>query len=493
MGLISSIQENAIRKITSVDQSGANPSKFFRVAMPFGWTQDVTPPQDYQRMVQEYRSWVYVCSKKNASAVAESVLRLYLKKTPANKGRKSILITKSVSRKTFDRFQTIPSIKKILSNADEVEEVLEHPFLDLMSNVNPFRNRFETWEETQLFLELVGNSYWYIVKNKLGVPAQIWILPAQYVRIVPSEKTFIAGYVFYKGLERIPFDINEIVHFKFTNPNSMHYGVAPLWAIYPAHQFQVTTRVFENTMLGNMGRPEGLLSFEEEMDEAEYERVRKDFEDKYGGPSKAGRIMVVGGSKMKYDPLSMTPKDMSYQGGLKITREEILAAYDVPMSMITMESSNRAVSEVGDYQYFNIAVEPRLRRLEEKLNEAVIPLYDENLFVSYDNTVPEDREFRLRERESNLRTFYSSINIERDTDKDDHVPWGDAPWAPMGLLPLGSEPIIPGGPEGTSGSLDFGSTPPKPGEGMPPGTSSTSGTSGTDGTSGKRFTLRRTK
>jgi len=472
MGLISKMQRNIVERAL-IDQTGADPKKYYKLAMPMGWTMDVPIPQDYAKLVDSYRSWVYVCASKNGRSVAEASMRLYLRKTKSNAGKKSILRTKSVDKKTEARLRMNPVLTKALAPAEEIEEATEHPFIDLMQSVNPFRNRFETMEETELFLELTGNSYWYVVRNKVGTPAQIWTLPAQNVRIVPSAEKFIAGYVYIKGAQKIPFDTEEIVHFKFSNPNNMHYGLGPLWAIYSAYQFQVSTRQFETSLMNNQGRPEGILTYPEELDETEFKRIRHEWQQNYGGVNKVGRVLILSGG-VDYKPITMSPKEMSYLAGLKLTREEIAGAFDIPMSKLTMESSNRAVADSGDYQYANEAIEPRLRRIEEKLNESLIPSYDENLFVAYDSTVPEDKEFILKERESNLRTYYSSINLEKDRAKEDHVDWGDKPWAPVGLAPLGEGGgggEFPGGGSGPLFGLEEG----------------TSGTGGTSGTSGGQF------
>jgi len=476
MGLIANMQRSIIERAMP-DQAGADPKRYYQAAFPLGWSTDVPTPQDYARLVDSYKSWVYVCASKNGRSVAEATQRLYLRKTSELAGKKSVLRTKSVGRKTEDRLRKNPMLTKMLSPAEEIEEVLEHPYIDLMSSINPFRNRFETMEETELFLELCGNSYWYVVRNKLSLPAQIWTLPAQNVRVVPSADKFISGYVYLKGAYKIPFDPEEIIHFKFSNPNNMHYGLGPLSAIYSAYQFHESTRRFETALMANMGRPEGILTYPEELDEVEFKRIRKEWVENYGGVGKVGKVLILSGGT-DYKPITMSPKEMSYLAGLKITREEIAGAFDIPMSKLTMESSNRAVADSGDYQYANEAIEPRLRRIEEKLNEALIPSYDENLFVAYDSTVPEDKDFMLRERESNIRSFYSSINLERDRAKEDHVDWGDVPWAPMGLAPLGAEPPappeIPGGVMGTSGTA-----------GTSAGSSGTSGTGGTSGLFGE--------
>jgi SPP1 gp7 family putative phage head morphogenesis protein len=105
------------------------------------------------------------------------------------------------------------------------------------------------------------------------------------------------------------------------------------------------------------------------------------------------------------------------------------------------KDATRANAENAMYMYMKDTILPRVCRVEQKINEKLCPMYDGDLFVAFDNPVPEDREFRLKEREVNLRTGYSSINLERQEDNLDEVEWGDIPIMAAGMVPLGSSLI----------------------------------------------------
>ena len=109
------------------------------------------------------------------------------------------------------------------------------------------------------------------------------------------------------------------------------------------------------------------------------------------------------------------------------------------------KDSTRANAMVATESFMRDAIRPRLIRQEEKLNEKLTPRYDEKLFVAYDDPVPEDKDFKLKERESNLKSGYTSINMERESDHSSPVPWGDIPIMPQMMIPLGSQPVEPSG------------------------------------------------
>jgi hypothetical protein len=84
--------------------------------------------------------------------------------------------------------------------------------------------------------------------------------------------------------------------------------------------------------------------------------------------------------------------------------------------------------------------------LEEKINERLMPMFDENIFVAYESTIPADRDFELRERQANLGSYLTTVNEERVKLGMEEVEWGKVPLAPPTIAPLGSQqqPGAPG-------------------------------------------------
>jgi len=70
---------------------------------------------------------------------------------------------------------------------------------------------------------------------------------------------------------------------------------------------------------------------------------------------------------------------------------------------------------------------PRLRRIEFKINQNLLPRYDPRLFAAFDDPVPESREQHLREDETYLKLGVRTVNEVRDEKGLPPVPWGDTP------------------------------------------------------------------
>lgn len=392
-------------------------------------------PTDFDRQVKAYRDTVFSCININATTMAGIPLRLYVAKGSKSKAFKS---TKSVGRQQKDYLFSQASLQSYLRKAVDVEEVIEHPFFDLLKNVNGFNNRFDLIELTSTFLELTGNGYWYLPKNGLGTPAEIWLLFSQWMRIIPDSKKFIKGYVLERGMKEIKFDESEIVHFKYSSPHSEFYGMGPLMGAANAYDLEKDMTDYEKAMFENMGRPDiAIMAKQGGFDDKDKrKRFNEMWMGAYGGPKKAGKVAILQGD-LDIKEFGFPPREMSYLVGRKKTKEQIANAFGIPMSMLTTESVNLANAKAGNYQHAKNAILPRCRRFEEKLNEKLLPMYDEKLFVAFDNPVPEDTELKLKEREVNIKSGFAPIDEERQLVG--RKPLGlDKPLLPMNLVPVGS-------------------------------------------------------
>lgn len=416
---------------------------YTRKTANLGWVDTTTwglgegkmQPTDFDRQVKAYRDTVFSCVNINATAMAGVPLKLYVAKGSKAKTFK-LTETKRVSKQQKDYLFSEASLQPYLRKAVDVEEVVEHPFFDLLRNVNGFNNQFDLKELTTIFLELTGNGYWYLPKNGLGTPAEIWVLYSQWMQVIPDPKKLIRGYVLERGMKTIKFDETEIIHFKYPSPSSEFYGMGPLMGAANAYDLEKDMTDYEKAMFEHMGRPDMALIAKEGLGQDMPERIKEMWKSAYGGPKKAGKVAILQGD-LEIKEFGFPPREMSYLQGRKKTKEQIANAFGIPMSMLTTEAVNLANAQAGNYQHAKNAVLPRCRRFEEKLNEKLLPRYDEKLFVAFDNPVPQDVELKLKERESNLKTGYSSINLERQEDGQEEVPWGAVPLLPANIVPLG--------------------------------------------------------
>jgi len=381
------------------------------------------PDANYSDLLKKNISWVYACASKNASVCAGVPLRLYA----VNKKFTGRQITPSEQK----RFKQTAHLIKYINRSDGVAvEIIEHPFLDVIKSVNAYMNQFDLTESLVQCLDIVGNAYWYIVKDNLGIIQEIWPLMPHKVSIIPSSENFIRGYKYSisPGNEKI-FQPDEIVHFKNTNIKDYFYGMGCLEACIMAADLNENIQLFENRLMANKAVPDVALILPKDSglpSEEEQRRTKKEWKRRYGGINNAGGLAIfAGGADIKQ--LQLSPREINYLSGRKVAKEEIAAIFGVPLSKLTVEDVNRANAEAGDYAYYKDTISPKLKKIEQKINEKILPIYSDDLFVAFDNCVPEDKEYLLKEREVNLRMGVITINEERGRLGLPPVSWGDAP------------------------------------------------------------------
>jgi HK97 family phage portal protein len=402
-------------------------------------------------LVEKYQGYVYACANRNAQSCAEVPLRLYDTRG-AVKQKEIKYPVRPVAKEQLEYMSKSPTLARYVARAKAVEEIVEeHPLLDLLWQVNPWMNAFDLREVTTLSQELTGNSYWFLLIGPLGVPVEIWPLLPQYVRPITDKKDFITGYKYTPDpLDPQLFSVEEIIHFRYMGLKNSVLGVGPLEAAVLAADLHYNMNKLETTMMMNGGRPDIAMVLPADagfMSPEQKKRLRLEWRQKYGGPNKAGRLAILeGGAELK--DLTPSPREMAFLTGRKATRAEVAAIFGVPESKISVEDVNRANAEAGNYTYQKDTVLPKLRRIEQKLNERLIPLFSDTLFVAFDNPVPSDKDYRLKQVETHLKSGYASVNEERAIDGREPVPWGTAPILPMTMVPLGSAPpAVPGGPK----------------------------------------------
>jgi len=398
-------------------------------------------PKDKASLLQAYRNWVYICANKNATAVSKQPLRLYVAKTDAS--RKSLQPTRKVESNTLRYLKQnhYGSMRK----AVVVEEVVEHPFLTLIKNPNTFLNQKDFFFLTQLFKELAGDSYWYKNNNRLKQPKELWNLYPNLMSIIPGETNYVDGYIYTReDGQHIPIKTEEIVHFLFPNPNDKYYGASPVMAVASSYNIRENADKYENALFTNMGTLEGYFTTKESIRDADFERIKEQIKNNWSGVKNAGKSPLLDNG-LEYKAVSQSPRDLSYVELRKNTREEIAAAFGVPLSKIITENVNKSNSETGSHDYEADTILPRLVSLAEEINETILPLYSDNIFCAFDNPVREDMKITI---DRNVKYATAGIKTRNEIRKEEGLPpitsvdgleGLDIPLTPSNTIPMGQE------------------------------------------------------
>jgi HK97 family phage portal protein len=315
----------------------------------------------------------------------------------------------------------------------EVEEVTEHPLIDLLQHVNPTMESFTLRKLTEQSLEVTGNGFWWKKRDALDVVEELWFLYPQYMKPVVNQRSGeLEGFIHGTNRDNAQFiPLEDLVFFRNADISSPVLGVGEMTKSLVAVDLSNSMSNHELTLISNGGAPETVMTIpaEQTVPDTEIKRMKKDYKQKYRGTGNSGRMMIVtGGAEIK--PFSFSPKEMNYLGGRKTSKEEIFTVFGVPLTFADMPSVSRANGDAANTEYQRRTILPKLIETADTVNEQLVWEFDKNLFIAFDNPVPEDAEFRVKERESNITIGYSTVNEERARDGLDPIEGGDVPRNP---------------------------------------------------------------
>ncbi len=389
--------KNQIRKYTQPRySSSSSPSSidYFR--------RQQTP--NVNTLINNYKRTVYACANLNADSVLQVPLKLYVK--TGNGERKARLATKAISDERFEYLKTLGYLSNTLKAVREVEEVIEHPVLELLDKANdsPFLNGASLKKLTQLYLEITGKAYWYIETDGVfNLPTNIWLLPSQSVQAKskPESRNYIDYYEYHTGGTKPEiYSVDEII--QYLQPNLLNPytdGLSPLEAAWESNIVSNKLISHESGMLDNEARPDVVISPGKENpwgpDEAK--RFEKEFNLRFGKGKGGGAFVAE--EELSIHPLNYPPRDLARLEIEKHSRNQIANTFGIPIALLESEHINKATLEAALQQHALKAILPRLTFDSSTKTERLLPFYDESrrLFFAYDNPVPEDRQILLQE------------------------------------------------------------------------------------------------
>jgi HK97 family phage portal protein len=383
----------------------------------------------------------------NAQAASSVPLRLYVRADA--QGPQKFWRTRKVSRsrKAYllgdSERKPSPSVMKSAATAGDFEEVVDaHPILELLRKANQYEDGFSQSVMRMLYMELCGNAYLHVITDKaLGVPSELYTVPAQNVTILPGKTELVEAYLY--GVDRNSmqrFELDEIIHFKRPNPRNLYYGLGKVEAAYGAIQQSQAAHIQDLSFLENMSRPDYAAIVKGGASEASMRRFEESMRSLHQGTRKSGRMVTISGD-IQLMPLNFPSKDLTGRDDIV---EEISACFGVPVSMLKANDPNLASAQAGYSMWRETTIAPICRMDEETLNSRLLPLFGihEDAYLAYDNPVPENRVADSAERSVAVAGGWRTPNEARLEEGYEALETPHADMLHVNGLPLGGVPPV---------------------------------------------------
>ena len=365
-------------------------------------------------LVKMNTGWVFVSNNRNASCMAGTPLKLYYGKPTAD-------YKTSFKSRALPPWEAKSALegapRRILARAEGGPvEIVEHPFLDLMNSVNPVMNHTDLAYLVDSYLGLIGNAY-VLMRDDGESGMELWPLLSEYVipNVTRDAIPRTVSYRYYIPNQQIDqtFPAEQVLRFANWSPGSMVVGRGDLEGCVMAAQRYGYYDSAESYLNLNQARPDFLVSYNGRYSEAELKEAVRAWNRKFstasGSNQNSGKPMIATGD-VKVTPLGLAPREMSWPNGREWAKKEICSSFGVPLALIDITDVNLASAKAAVSQYQRFTLFPKLSRYCETLNQSLLPKWDPNLWVWFDDRTDDVKS----EQVSNASTFYEKGIIDRN-------------------------------------------------------------------------------
>jgi phage portal protein BeeE len=381
-----------------------------------------TPSQ----LVESYRQAVYACAELNAATVSAVPLRLYAATGRGQAAVRSYCGPRPIDRLARAHLRSLPYAARALAAAEAVDEVTDHPLLDLIDAPNPEFDRPGLLHFASTCLDVVGTAY-LLPEGPAGLPpAELWPLPPAEVHPQHDGRSAVPVAYSYNGRRIEAADLIRIRLAGLKDPYGPGYPPAQAAFAYAGlEEVWVTTR---DQLLRRGPKPSAIVGPSDPklpFGEAESRRLAVELNRQHAGP--AGGGIVVSGTGYTYTPISHRPTDLGeHIGGEAL--QMIANCFGIPIAFLTGET-NLANLQAAELQHGRRAVSPRCTRIAAVLTRWA-RRFDARLFFAFDDASPDDETRRSEIHERYVRSKVLTANDVRGEIGWEPVAWGDEPWVP---------------------------------------------------------------
>lgn len=207
------------------------------------------------------------------------------------------------------------------------------------------------------------------------------LLPPQFTSPIPDPRKFVSGYqVDLPNGEKHIIPPERVVWIRKPHPLDPYLSLTPMESAGIAIEIENLSRVYNRNFLLNDGRPGGILVVRGDMSDDDISELKSRFR---GNISMTGATTVIASEDgADYVDTGASPRDAAYVEMRQITKEEILAAFGVPESVIGNASGRTFSNAAEELRVFWMeTMLPHLEPLARALDEL-----DDNYYIDFDTS-----------------------------------------------------------------------------------------------------------
>ena len=248
---------------------------------------------------------------------------------------------------------------------------------------NEWMTSVEFWEMMVIALNLRGNAYAYVNRNRSGQVVELLPLHPDMVRVVMDNGYQLEYEVTMPDGAFKRFKLGEIFHLRGLTLNGW-LGISPIAYARESIGLSIATEKFGSQLFRSGAKMGGVLEHPGKLSKESYDRLKNSFDEAHSGENAHKTALLEEG--MKFTKVSMNANDSQFLETRKYQRSEIAAIFRVPPHMIgDLEKATFSNIEQQSLEFVNYSLMPWLNRIEKAIKRDLMsPQEKKDLTMKFD-------------------------------------------------------------------------------------------------------------
>ena len=317
--------------------------------------------------------------------------------------------TKTSDKKVFTPLQraAYPNQEyKVKFKVEEgkVTEIGDHPLLDLLFEGNSVMDGSTVFQLTNIYLDLIGEAFLMVERNRLGVPIGLWPVSPTWVKRFPYKDS-----PFYE----VQAPDNKVFYVPVTEMISMldpaphdPYGRGKGTGMSLGDEIEIDeySAKHAKTFFYNRARPDMIISGDS-IQRADAARLEHQWLQKHQGFWNAWKPMFLS-RKVDIKEITQSFEHLQLVPLRKHERDTIISVFGVPPEKLSqIGESKRSTISAADMFWTKDVVSPRSDRIRRAIQRQLVPMFDERIILGFESKITEDKELQLSIMKTNGAAF----------------------------------------------------------------------------------------
>lgn len=288
------------------------------------------------------------------------------------------------------------------------ERVTDHPLAQLLAHPNPHTTTYRFIQAVVSDMGIYDNAIIAKVRPSGSSSRALVRVDPRRVTLQGENPYVPDGFEIRGPREKIVLRPDQVIHFRGYSPLDERWGTSPMETLRSILAEEYQAQLYRQQLWRNGARASGYLerpTTAPDWSRPEKERFRAMWQAQYAGDGSLAGGTPILEDGMRYVAASTSPKDAQYIESRKLTREEVAAAFHIPLPLVGIldHATFSNIREQHKHLYQD-CLGPWLEMIQQELELQLVREFPENTGLYVEFNVHEKLRGSFEEQAIQLQT-----------------------------------------------------------------------------------------